>query len=257
MKTQKPQNKRKRKFLLIPLLLLLVLVCAMGIYLGSFYHASEDAMAVAAAAPLTAELNGQQVLIYGPEEAFCQDVTDTALILYPGGKVWYEAYAPLCSKLAERGILCALVEMPFNLAVFDMDAADDVMTLLSENFGCTDFYLGGHSLGGAMACAYAADAAGKLQGLVLLGAYSASDLSATALRVLSIYGSEDGVLSREKYEENLKNLPEDFTELVIQGGCHSYFGDYGHQKGDGEPTLTRAEQLDQTADAIADWLETA
>ena len=40
-------------------------------------------------------------------------------------------------------------------------------------------------------------------------------------------------------------------ELVIDGGCHAFFGCYGAQKGDGTPTLTAKEQIEQTADAVA------
>ena len=48
------------------------------------------------------------------------------LIFYPGGKVEYTAYIPLMQSLSEKGILCVLVEMPFNLAVFDMNGADGI-----------------------------------------------------------------------------------------------------------------------------------
>jgi hypothetical protein len=60
------------------------------------------------------------------------------------------------------------------------------------------------------------------------------------------------VLDREKYEQNRKNLPEVFQELVIDGGCHAYFGMYGAQEGDGTPTITNEEQITLTAEAIAD-----
>ncbi len=39
---------------------------------------------------------------------------------------------------------------------------------------------------------------GELDGLVLLAAYSTADLTDSGLRVYSTYGSEDGVLNREK-----------------------------------------------------------
>jgi hypothetical protein len=42
---------------------------------------------------------------------------------------------------------------------------------------------------------------------------------------------------------------------IIQGGCHSYFGCYGIQDGDGEPTLTNEEQIDLAVEEIARWLE--
>ena len=104
-----------------------------------------------------------------------------------------------------------------------------------------------------MASSYLGDRAAEFEGLILLGAYSAEDLSHTALKVFSAYGSEDGVLNREKYEASRKNLPAQTEELVIEGGCHAYFGMYGAQQGDGTPRLTPEEQIRITAKAIADF----
>ena len=66
--------------------------------------------------------------------------------------------------------------------------------------------------------------------------------------------AEDGVLNREKYEADRVNLPQDTTETVIDGGCHAGFGSYGAQKGDGTPTISAEEQQQQTADALAAWM---
>ena len=121
-------------------------------------------------------------------------------------------YAPLLHDLAEDGILCVLVKMPCNLAVLDMNAADSIPERFSE---VTDWYIGGHSLGGAMAASYAAKHTDELDGLVLLAAYSTADLTDSGLRVYAAYGSEDGVLNREKYEADRTNLPQDTTETVI------------------------------------------
>ena len=85
---------------------------------------------------------------------------------------------------------------------------------------------------------------------MLLAAYSTADLRESGLAVLSLYGTEDKVLNREKYEKYQKNLPRDTEEIVIEGGCHAYFGAYGVQKGDGEPAITRKEQTEVTVREI-------
>ncbi len=59
----------------------------------------------------------------------------------------------------------------------------------------------------------------------------------------------------ESYSENKANWPDNSTEFVIEGGIHSYFGNYGIQKGDGEPAITNIEQINITADTIADWIK--
>ena len=101
-----------------------------------------------------------------------------------------------------------------------------------------------------MAASYLADHVDEYEGLILLGSYSTADLSDTDLDVLSIYGSEDKVLNREKYDENKSNLPDDFSEVVIEGGCHAYFGMYGAQDGDGTPTISNHEQIRLTVESI-------
>ena len=73
--------------------------------------------------------------------------------------------------------------------------------------------------------------------------------------MLSIYGQYDEVLNQEKYQENLSNLPSDYIEMVIEGGCHAYFGCYGNQKGDGNPTITNSEQISLTVEIIKLFIE--
>ena len=89
---------------------------------------------------------------------------------------------------------------------------------------------------------------------VYVSDYYHADLTDSGLRVYAAYGSEDGVLNREKYEADRTNLPQDTTETVINGGYHAGFGSYGVQKGDGAPVISAEEQQQQTADALAAWM---
>ena len=163
----------------------------------------------------------------------------------------YTAYIPLMKALASEGVFGVLVEMPFHLAVFDVDAADGIQEQYPQ---IENWYIGGHSLGGSMAAAYLEENEDDFNGLILLGSYSTADLSDEELSVLSVYGSEDMVLNREKYEANKVNLPNDFQEMVIDGGCHAYFGMYGAQEGDGRPEISNEEQIAVTVDAIAEMM---
>ena len=73
---------------------------------------------------------------------------------------------------------------------------------------------------------------------VYVSDYYHADLTDSGLRIYAAYGSEDGVLNREKYEADRINLPQNTTETVIDGGCHAGFGSYGAQKGDGAPVIS-------------------
>lgn len=239
---------RKRKRIIILITVVAVLFAACAIYLSDYYHADLSAiedMEFASELSVESETWEDGTLVFTPEEA------ETGLIFYPGGKVEYLAYQPLMQAFAAEGILCVLVEMPFNLAVLDVDAADGIQEEFPE---IEEWYIGGHSLGGSMAASYVVDHADEYEGLVLLASYSTAELADSRLNVISIYGSEDEVLNREKYEKNQTHLPADFTEYVIDGGCHAYFGVYGYQEGDGTPTISNQQQIELTAQQLADWI---
>ena len=235
-------KKKYTKGILICVLVLALISAVCGIYLADYYRA--DTASIEAFMPQnTTQIHesGKNLLIFQPEAA------TAGFIFYPGGKVEYTAYSPLMEALASEGILCVLVEMPGNLAVLDMDAAAGIPEQFPE---IENWYIGGHSLGGSMAASYLAKHTDAYDGLVLLGAYSTADLSGSGLSVLSIYGSEDHVMNREKYTQYRENLPAGFTEVILDGGCHAYFGMYGAQDGDGTPAIRAEEQILQTADAI-------
>ena len=242
-------KRRKTRFIAAAsVVLVLALIAAICVgYVGDYYRADRDGIkAFAPMNSVSTELHDDGTLVFRPENAA------KGFIFYPGGKVECAAYQPLMAACAQQGILCILVEMPFNLAVLDINAADGIQAQYPE---IEKWYIGGHSLGGSMAASYLAEHIDDYEGLILLGSYSTADLSETDLDVLSVYGSEDQVMNREKYEQNKSNLPGDFTEVVIEGGCHAYFGMYGAQEGDGKPAISNAQQIFLTAEQILKAME--
>lgn len=237
--------KKKIVFAII-IVLIVSLVGGTVYYINDYYKADEVAVSLITA-PKTditiTEENG--VFTFKPQNA------KKGIIFYPGGKVQAESYAPLMQTLAEKGVLSVLVTMPGNLAVLDMNAADGLQEKYPE---IQSWYMSGHSLGGSMASSFIAENSKDFDGIILLASYSTADLSETELDVLSIYGTNDGVLNMEKYEECKSNLPEDFKEIVITGGCHAYFGAYGEQEGDKKATITREEQIEITVNEILQFI---
>ena len=244
------KNKRKKKRYIAVASSILTLAIIVGIcagYVGNYYRADQDAIeAYVSKNEASMELLDDGNMVFKPETA------TKGFIFYPGGKVEYSAYEPLMAACAQNDILCILVQMPFNLAVLDINAAEGIQEQYPE---IETWYIGGHSLGGSMAASYLSDHPKDYDGLILLGSYSTADLSKTDLNVLSVYGSEDKVMNRVKYDENKSNLPNDFEEAVIDGGCHAYFGMYGKQDGDGKPTITNEKQISLTVEHIMKIME--
>lgn len=176
-------------------------------------------------------------------------------IFYTGGLVEYTAYLPLMEELASRGILCVLPKLPLNLAFLDVDAAAGLKGKYADEIPAKKWFIGGHSLGGVAAAQHFADTEGEYYGLILLASYSTVNLTDTYADILSIYGSEDGVLNMERYEENKVNIDTGYLEeFVIEGGNHAGFGNYGSQRGDGVATVTSAQQKAITADKIYSFI---
>lgn len=232
--------KKKKIIIRILIILAAVLLTLAGtflIYVLQYYKADATAQDIYSTHSESIEV-GKDYTVFYPEP---DKNKNKGLIFYPGGKVEETAYAPILNRLSGEGITCVLIKMPFHLAVFDVNAADGIMEQFPE---ITSWYMGGHSLGGAMASSYAVKHSEEVAGLILLAAYpvNKSDIPAVI-----IYGSEDKVLNRDK----LKGL----TGLVeIQGGNHAQFGNYGFQKGDGIASISSEEQQIETVQAIVDFL---
>ena len=225
---------------------LLALMIGWGVYVGDYYSADETAVSAMAGSETVSVQKMDKMTVFSPENP------TAGFLFYPGGKVESTAYAPLMLALAERDVLCVLIPMPCNLAVLNPNAAEGIQEQFPE---IENWYIGGHSLGGSMAASYAAKHGEELGGLVLLAAYATADLTDSALDVLSLYGSEDGVLNMEKQENYRKNLPETTVEIVIPGGNHAGFGSYGAQDGDGEASISAAQQIQYTAEAMAEFVK--
>ncbi len=232
---EKTKGRRRIKIIgMVTAIVIVLLTTVFFIYVSDYYRADDTAVAV---------MNqGDGFKVEGNLTILTPDTpSDTALIFYPGAKVEHTSYLPILEKLRQNGITTVLVKMPFNMAIFDVSAADRVFDKLLE---VKNWYIGGHSMGGAMASDYAAKHRDKFKGLILLGAYIYGDYPPTD--AITIYGT---------FNSNLeKNI--DYTENIvkIQGGNHAQFGNYGKQKGDPDATISAEEQQDIAVKAIMKFI---
>ena len=181
------------------------------------------------------------------------NISSTGFIIYPGGLVDPHAYVELASRfaLSGSGHHVIIAKMPANLAVMRTHAA----LKITEEFPGERWVIGGHSLGGTMACSLLEKEANRFEGLVLMAAYSSGsiDLSHWEGAVLSITAGNDRILDWEKFEEGIIRLPPHALFYKIDGGNHGGFGSYGQQKGDGEAEISREAQHQQIVEQLQNF----
>ena len=234
--TEETKPRHKRGKIIAGILLAVLLLAGGGFYwyVSNYYRAEDVALEVLSAGD-NIEVR-DDLTILSPSYP-----TDTAIIFYPGAKVEAAAYLPLLDQLRQTGLTCILVEMPFHLAIFGVNAAEDVMAQFPD---ISHWYIAGHSMGGAMASQFAADHPDEVDGLILLGAYLYGDYPPQ--KTLTIYGSLN-----QSVEDEI-----DYTENVveIEGGNHAQFGNYGPQKGDLPAAISAEEQQAQAVEAISNFI---
>ncbi len=226
----------KKNFIIIVLLTILVVaILSVSVYLIVPFPVDDVAQSILYESD-NVIVNENITTITGDESS------TTAIIFYPGAKVESIAYLPLFEKIVNStGVTCFLVEMPFNLAIFDQNAASEIIDMHNE---IENWYIAGHSLGGAMASSYASDNLQIIDGVIVMGAYVYDDFPKE--NSLTIYGT---------FNSNIAN-GIDYTDniVVIEGGNHAKFGNYGPQPGDPDGTITYEEQQTITADAVNTFL---
>jgi len=177
---------------------------------------------------------------------------EAGLVFYPGARVEPGAYVPLLAPVVERtGVAVFVPEPRLHLAVFEPGMAT---RFVAEHPGIEHWYVGGHSLGGAMACLYAADHDGTVDGLVLFGAYCDRSIEATDLAVLSIGGTRDTVLGTDRSALRPGHLPPSAQIHLVEGLNHTQFGSYAGQKGDSPATISRATAHDRLQSLLVEFL---
>lgn len=244
----KQKKSLKFKILIGIIVFFAVIASAFFIYVSSYYKASSLAFnTLKSDSVVTVEENGD--ILFSP----VSNNKNIGFIFYPGGKVEASAYAPLAKEIAANGYTVVIAKMNFNLAVLSPNKADSIISKYSD---INSWVIGGHSLGGVMAADYAFDH-DKIKGLVLLASYPQSnkDFTTSPIKIMSLWGSNDKVADLNKVKEAKNLMPRNSEFIEIKGGNHGGFGDYGHQEGDGEASITNEVQIHETSKYIIKLLE--
>ena len=189
------------------------------------------------------------------------------LVFYPGAAIEAAAYAPLCRRVAEEAKATVILARPPFRAVI---TTRDFHKLAARHPGVETWAVGGHSHGaGSFGGMRIVNQTGDVRGLAMLGAVPTGDwvdLSARRdLEIVNVLASEDEICSpkpgaRLTYGEGLvadgfSRLPKSTRRIVIKGGNHAGFGEYGVQAYDGERTISLEDQQSQVAKHLVAFLQ--
>jgi hypothetical protein len=181
----------------------------------------------------------------------------TGVVFYPGARVQPAAYVSRWAPIvAGSGVEVVIPRMPLNLAVFGRSRAEDV---IDDAPGIERWFVGGHSLGGAMATSWLGGTDDeRLVGAVLWASFPTAGAELDQrpdLAVLSVGGSRDGLSTPEDLLERRGLLPPDAELVFVEGMNHAQFGDYGEQAGDLAPTIDDVEAAAELARITGSFLD--
>lgn len=239
-------QKRRTRFLVIALGIIISILIVGFIYVKTItYQPTTQALDISK----NAELKNDTLVFEGEKDR-------PALIFYQGALVENTSYSIWAQKVADAGYTVYLAKEPFNLAVLGQNKAEKII----EANQVTDYVIGGHSLGGVMASRFAAahEDQDSLKGVFFLASYpdEKGSLANFNGQVLSLTGSNDGVLNWDAYEQAKEYLPKQTVFEEIKGGNHAGFGSYGEQKGDDSAAINNDEQQSEVAEKLIQWLNT-
>jgi hypothetical protein len=236
-----------RNVLIALAVILVVAVIGIAIYVQPLQAKDSAKAALSSSANVTVTDSGDQIV-------FMPTTTPkTGLIFYPGAKVDPVAYSEAMQAIAQAGYAIFLEKFPLNFAIIQPNRADNV---IAKNPSITNWAIAGHSLGGASACLYVHNSSSgrisKIRVLIFWAAYCNErfDLSLrTDVQFTSISGSLDGLATPEKVESTKAFVPSSTKYVVIDGGNHAQFGNYGVQSGDNPATISLEVQQKQVVAA--------
>ena len=178
-----------------------------------------------------------------------ENPAEVGFIFYCGAFVDYRDYNGILGGLAERGYFTASLKCPLNIAMLNPFGA---LQLMNQHPEIHHWFIGGHSMGGVVASFLAMDLFGRFEGVVLLASYSIVPISVPAL---SIYGTNDGVLVKPFYQLCKPLVSSHLTEMVLQGGNHAQYGNYGFQFLDHPADISMEEQQQTCINAIDQFIQ--
>lgn len=174
-----------------------------------------------------------------------------AIIIYPSSGIGPKGYIGIGRKLASRGYKVVIAKVPMNYPFFSFDKADKI---ISSNQKEERWYLIAHNTSGEVA-AKAAAGNKKIGGVVFLGAYPiGEDLRLINEPVLTIWGTNDGVIDFSKFTAYKSSLPKSAQFVEIVGGNNTNFADVEIISNDNKARISTSGQQDRAVRSIEQFI---
>ncbi len=246
------QNSRRRYLKAAAVILVIVVVAGLvvGLQWLTFTRPPLPEARAALASDGLVTVSQDAWLTFAPQEGS----PALGFIFYPGGRIDFRGYAPLMRSIAMHGYFVVVPEMPFNIAAFGPNAADEIIASFPE---IESWVIGGHSVGGTMAASYTDNHPADIDGLAIWASYPADnvDLSDLDIPVISIYGSRELRVNDTSVAERRHLLPGDTRYIRIEGGDHHQFGSYEISLEEHLATTSRDTQHQQILEATLELLD--
>ena len=253
-KTNKKSVKKRshgKLVLIIIVVVILLLLTAFKIYVDNSYQPAYPMETYQALTAYEIESSDNVIAIQNPQAIERKDAV--GFIIYGDERVQRECYLPLMISLADQGY-CAYLPTTFgNLPVLNQEGAEYVIRTYKS---VHTWYIIAHGKACPPAARYAKTHSSKINGLIYLGGASyQTNLSNLDLSLLSIIGSNDTVLDKNRAETAKVNDPVRSEYITLEGGNHTGFLDTALMRGDTASSLSAAEQIEQTVSAISSFVQ--
>ncbi len=178
------------------------------------------------------------------------------VMIMHGALIYPQAYARSAAFFAERGYT---VYLPFggSLSRLSINAIDAARTWLADS-GIETWATIGHSMGG-MASLEVVSSTPEVTfaGAALWATSMPKDFSALELPMLYLWGDDDGLLPKERFEASRSFLPATTRYTTVRGANHRKFAMYTHQFFDNEGSLDWQSQIDIANELTLEFFEQA
>ncbi len=237
----------RRVLRVLAIVLLVVAVATVGLlgWLATGDEADLSDLEAALAGYDVAVTYDDDIMTISPVSGVSTDAVGIAFL--PGTRVQREAYVATWAPIVEAtGVAVHMAAVPLNLPAL---ASDPFTQIIAAHPETSTWVVGGHSMGGFEAAAFAESAEVTPAGLLLWASGpKGSDLAGTDITTLLVAGASDAVLPPDRLvDEEL--LAADTTIEIIDGMVDGQFGRYSDTEAPLDPE--RRSDADTLADLVA------